>query len=241
MRNKITLIVALLLIAALFSAFDRPAQAQTTPPQETPRVLNVTGTGRAYLNPDVAYIAIGVHTEAKDAAEAVAANNTRSQKVAEALKAFKVDAKDIQTMNFSIFPQQQFDQVGQLTGVIYVVDNTVYVTLRDLSKVGDIIGAAVDAGANSINSITFDVLDKSQALNQARKDAVADAQAQADALSAAAGVELGLIQSINSYGGGYPAPLYDAKAYGVGGAGATPVSPGQLVLSVDVNIVYEIK
>ncbi|MCI0520418.1 MAG: SIMPL domain-containing protein [Chloroflexi bacterium] len=241
MRNKITLIVALLLFAALFSAFDRPAQAQTVPPQETPRTLNVTGTGRAYLSPDVAYIAIGVHTEDKDAAEAVAANNTRSQKVADALKTFKVDAKDIQTMNFSIFPQQQYDQAGQLTGLIYVVDNTVYVTLRDLDKVGEIISAAVEAGANSINSIQFDVEDKSAALNEARKNAVADAVAQAKVLSQAAGVELGQIQTISSYGSGYPVPLYDAKAYGVGGGSPTPVSPGQLVLSVDVNIVYALK
>ncbi|OGO28048.1 MAG: hypothetical protein A2Z16_04115, partial [Chloroflexi bacterium RBG_16_54_18] len=199
--------------------------------------------GKAFVTPDVAYINIGVHSENADAAEAVASNNARSKKVADALKKFNVDPKDIQTTNFSIFPQQQYDQMGKMTGIIYFVDNTVFVTLRDISKVGDVIGAAVEAGANSINSIQFDAADRSKALSEARKSAVADALATAKELAAAAGVTLGNIQMINSYGGGVPMPIYDAKGYGGGGgAGApVPVSPGQLVLTVDVNIVFEIK
>jgi len=248
MRKKLLLITGLMLVAALISAFSSAADAQAVsqPGQGTetpPRQLNVTGTGKAFVTPDVAYINIGVHTENDDAAEAVASNNTRSQKVAEALKKFKVDPKDIQTTNFSIFPQQQYDQNGKMTGIIYFVDNTVFVTLRDISQVGEVIGAAVGAGANSINSIQFDAADRSKALSEARKSAVADALATAKELAAAAGVTLGEIQMINSYGGGVPVPIYDAKGYGYGGgAGApVPVSPGQLVLTVDVNIVFLIK
>jgi hypothetical protein len=249
MRTKLFLIISgLLLAAVLFSAFGsgagpRTASAQTSP-TETPRTLNVTGNGKAFLAPDIAYINIGVHTEDNNAAEAVGSNTTRSQKVADALKKFNIDPKDIQTTNFSIFPQQQYDPNGKLTGITYVVDNTVFVTLRDISKLGDVIGAAVDAGANSINSIQYDAADSSTALSEARKAAVADALAQAKELAAAAGVTLGDIQTINSYGGGVPMPVYDAKGYGGGAAVAgapVPVSPGQLVLTLDVNIVFEIR
>ncbi len=247
MRNKLFIIISLLLVAALFSAFSggtgfQAASAQT-PSSEQPRTLNVTGNGKAFLIPDIAYINIGVHTEDKDAAEAVSSNNSKSEDVADAISKFKVDPKDIQTTNFSIFPQQQYDPEGKLTGVIYMVDNTVFVTLRDISKLGEVIGTAVDAGANSINSIQFDAEDRTAAVSEARKAAVADALAQARELSSAAGVSLGDIQMINSYGSGMPVPIFEAKGYGagLGGGGAVPVSPGQLVLSVDVNIIFEIR
>jgi len=251
MRKNFVLIISLVLVAVLLSAFIGRTGLQTASvqtalaqasPTETPRTINVTGNGKAYLTPDIAYINIGVHTENKDAAEAVGSNNTQSQKVADALKKFNIDPKDIQTTNFSIYPQQQMDPSGKVTGVTYVVDNTVFVTLRDISKLGDVIGAAVDAGANSINSIQFDAADRSKALSEARKAAVADALAQAKELASAAGVTLGDIQTINSYGS-QPMPMYDVK--GVGGAAAAgapvPVSPGQLVLTLDVNVVFEIR
>jgi hypothetical protein len=129
-----------------------------------------------------------------------------------------------------------------VTGVLYVVDNTVYVTLRNLDQVGDVLDAAVKAGSNSINGIQFDAEDRSKALSEARKAAVADARTQASELAEAAGVELGLIQNMSVYGSTPPMPIYEAK--GIGGAGmaaSVPVQAGQLVVSVDVNIVYEIK
>lgn len=243
MRKTYYLIPVLLIALVLLGAYGITAMAQgdqgsgTQVPQRT---LNVTGNGKAYLTPDLAYVYIGVHTENKDVAEAVAANTSAAQKVAEALRALKIDPKDIQTSNFSISPQQQYDQTGKLTGILYVVDNTVYVTVRDLSKLGEVLRTAVEAGANSINGVQFDASDKSKALSEARKAAVADAAAQAKELAEAAGVALGAVQTINVYGGAVPMPVYEAKA--MGGAGApVPVSPGQLVLSIDVNIVYEIK
>ena len=247
MRNKFIIITGLVLVVALLSAVvggtgSQTASAQTAP-TETPRTINVTGNGKTYLTPDIVYINIGVHTENANAAEAVGSNNTRSQKVADALKKFNIDPKDIQTTNFSIYPQQQVDPNGKVTGVTYMVDNTVYVTLRDISKIGAVIGAAVDAGANAINSIQYDAADRSKALSEARKAAVADALSQAKELASAAGVTLGDIQTINSYGG-QPMPVFDAKGYGGGAAIAgapVPVSPGQLVLTLDVNIVFEIK
>lgn len=245
MRKLSLLSLLVLLIGALLLSACAGGQAfaQTPAPSggETPRTLSVTGTGKSYLVPDIVYIYIGVHTENAEAGKAVEENTARSQKVTEALKKFNIAAKDIQTTNFSIYPQQQFDSQGKVTGVIYVVDNTVYVALRDLTKIGDLLDAVVNAGANTISGITFDVEDKTAALAEARAAAVADAQKQAEELAKAAGVTLGEILNISTYASA-PYPVYDGR----GGAGAVmqaavPISPGQTVLQVDVSITYTLK
>jgi len=250
MRKKLFYIIGICLTAVLLAgiagvAFARnPGQAASGTDQPPLRTMNVNGTGKAYLTPDIAYINIGVQTEKKDASEAVASNNTQVQKVTTALKAAGVDEKDIQTTNFSIYPQPKFDDKGQPTGEItYVVQNTVSVTVRDIAKIGDILDSAVKAGANNIYGIQFDVSDKNEALTLAREQAVKNAEKAANDLAKASGVTLGAVQTISSYGGGPPVYLSEGKGGGmaVAVAASVPVSSGQMVLSVDVNIVYEIR
>lgn len=248
MRNKTLLIILVLLVASLFLSAGKntlgaqPALAQATEPAK--RTINVTGTGKVTLTPDIAYVSIGVHTEGKDAAEAVASNTSQAQKVVDALKAFKIDPKDIQTINFSIYPQQQYDNEGKPQGITYVVDNTVYVTLRDIDKLGELLDAVVKAGSNSINSIQFDVADREAAFSEARKLAVANGEKQAEELATAAGVQLGQVLLINSSSPSAPVPMYDYKL-GMGGAAAAeaavPVSTGQLIITLDVYMSYEIQ
>ena len=239
MRKKPILLVAVMLLAFTLSACGPTVAA----PQAITRTLMVNGTGTVYLTPDIAYIFIGVHTENADISEAVASNNAQAQRVVDALRNMGVEAKDIQTSNFSIWPSQQYDEYGKIIGVIYMVDNTVYVTVRDLSKLGELLDAAIGAGANNINSIQFDVADKTEALTQARQLAVDNAEALADELVAAAGVQLGEIQTI-AYTDYYPMPYY---GYGMGGGGGAqaapslPINPGQMQLTVTVSITFEIK
>jgi uncharacterized protein YggE len=234
------------LVSACGPAVVAEAQGTQQPVQPVAqlRTVSVSGSGKAYLDPDIVHIYIGVHTEAEDAGAAVADNNTQSQKVVDTLKNLKIDTKDIQTTNFSIYPQQQYDPQGKLTGTRYAVDNTVYVTLRDLEQLSDALDAVIAAGANSINGIQFDVADRTKALSDARKAAVADARTQAAELAQAAGLELGDIQNINTANVGYPVPMFEGR----GGAGAVaaeaasvPINPGQLVVSVDVTVVYKLK
>lgn len=246
MRTKflaLSFILVLALVLSGCSAKDpQPAAAQVPQPgqAQNPPTINVNGSAQVTLTPDIAYVSVGVHSESANADEAVSSNNSQAQKVVDAIKALGVDVKDIRTSNFSITPQQQFDDKGKLTGVTYVVDNTVYVTLHDLAKIGDILTAAVSAGANNIYGVSFDVIDKTTALANARKLAVQDAQTQASSLAEAAGVKLGDVQSINYYNS-YPV-MAEGKGGGVAMSAApmasVPVTPGQLTFTVDVNIVY---
>jgi len=244
MRTRTLLVTSLLLIAVVLGACGTAAYAQTPQAENSSaplRTLSVTGSGKTFLTPDIAYLSIGVHTENKDAAEAIASNNAQSQKVAQALKTFGIDPKDIQTNNFSVYPRQDYDQTGKPTDLVFVVDNTVYVTLRNIDTVGDAIDAAVQAGANTISGIQFDVENKSEAMAKAREAAIADAQQQAEGLAEAAGVTLGSIQTINS-SNSYPIPYMDRGGVAMqAAASSVPISPGQMTITVDVNVTYLIQ
>lgn len=257
MRNKVfymggaLLVVAALITVAALLAGAAAAQGQTPTPEETPpgtlpaqpRTLSVSGSGETFLTPDIAYINIGVHTEGEDAAEAVSRNTERAQRVIDALVAFGIAERDIQTTNFSIYPRQEYDPQGNpLDEITYLVDNTVYVTVRDISQIGELLDAAVQSGSNSINGIQFDVADRAAALAEARQAAVANARAQAEELAAAAGVELVQVQSISTYDSGVPPVYYARDAVAMEAAqAAVPISPGQMKVSVNVNVVYEIR
>ena len=241
MSNKTLLISAIVLVALALGACSPTIMAEPAAPV---RALNVSGSGQVYLAPDIAYINIGVHTEKPAAADAVAENKDQTQKVIDSLKEAGVDPKDISTTNFSIWSNQQYGPDGKPTGTTYVVDNTVSVTVRKLDNLGDLLDSAVAAGANNINSIQFDVADKTEALKEARAQAVKVAETQAQELADAAGVKLGDIQTI-SFNDTLPVPYSNTFGKGGGGAvaeaAAVPIQPGQLTLTVTVNMTYEIK
>lgn len=250
MKTKSTLTITVLVIATLLAGCAGAAFAQTETPTSEPgsskavtRTLTVNGSGKVYLTPDMVYVTIGVHTEGENAVTTVGDNNTSTQEVIDVLKGMKIDEKDIQTTNFSINPQKEYDQAGKPTGkVLYMVDNSVYVTVRDLSKIGEILDATVKSGANSINGIQFDVADKTTALSDARQAAVKDAYGKAQELAGAAGVTLGAVQTISENTSGGPIPMYDRVAAPMAAAaGSVPVQAGQMLLTIEVSIVYEIK
>jgi len=242
MKTKYIFVVAVAVLALVLSACGPTTINQEA--QAALRTVSVTGSGEANLVPDIAYIYVGVHTEKATASEAMTENNAQTQKMIAALTNFGMDAKDIRTTNFSIWPTDKYDpQTGTPTGEkVYSVDNTVYVTVRNLDKLGDLLDTVVAAGANTVNSIQFDVADKTEAIKNARAEAVKDAEAQAKALAEAAGLSLGEIQAIGFYDN-QSYPLYDGK--GGGGAAveaaAVPIQPGQLTFTVTVNVTYIIK
>ncbi len=211
-------------------------------PQGSVRTIAVSGTGKVTLTPDIAYISIGVHSENKDARRAVSENSAQSGDLITALKKAGVDAKDIRTTNFSIYPQQQYGPNGERTGILYAVDNTVYVTVRDLDTIGALLNAAVEAGANNIGGIRFDVADRTAAYQDALKAAMNDARAQAEVLADAAGVSVGAVQQINAaVGYAPPSPVTRGAAPEMALAADVPIAAGQMEVTVTVQVVYSIK
>ena len=239
---KLAILHGMMSLAILFSACSDSQSEPTPSSTPPPRNITVSGSGKVYLTPDVAAISIGVHSEDENAARAVNDNNNQAKKVSEILLSMDVVENDIQISNLNIFLQQNYDESGNHIGTVYIVDNTILVTVRDLDQLGEIMGTVVEAGANSIFGIQFDVSDKTQALSEARKAAVEDARVKADELARAAGVTLGDVQAINEFGGA-PVPVFEGK--GSGGFDTTtaqvPVSLGQLSLTVEVSVIYDIQ
>lgn len=241
--------VAVLLLAAMgmlmLSACASPALAQTstpTAPSDQPHTITVTGSGTAYGAPDIATAQIGVQTRDADAVKAVSANTTKMTAIIAALKAQGIDEKDIQTTNFSVSAQQDVDANGQPKGTMtFIVDNTVNITVRDLSKVGQVLSASVDAGANTIYGVAYSVADQSALEGQARDKAMADAKARAAQLAKDAGTILDgpitISEVVNN-----PGPIfYGARSAAVAAPSSAPVpvQSGQISVQIQVNVTYQ--
>ena len=209
-----------------------------------PRTISLTGHGEVRMAPDLAIVSIGVLSQSLAAKDALAQNTTAMQAIFAALKQSGIDDKDVQTSNFMIQPRYEYHGDGKaptLSG--YDVSNAVTVTIRKLDTLGTVLDLVVQSGSNQINGIHFSVSKPDTALDEARKLAVADAKRKAEVYTAAGGVTLGNILSMGE-GGGYqpPAPMVQAKMLRAEGmADAVPIAQGEQVLSVDVNIVWEIK
>jgi uncharacterized protein YggE len=225
-------LVALILLA-------HPAQAQDEPP----RRLVVTGTGEASARPDVAVVSTGVVVQADTASAALAENTRAMNRVLEQLRAAGLAQDDIQTSQFAVTPlyesRQPEPQRTEPPGIVgYQVSNQVTARVHDIERLGVILDALVNAGANSIDNLYFDVADPKQLLGEARDAAVADALAKARRYAAAAGVELGAIQAIEE-GGAYapPRPMMRAEAM----AAPVPIAPGQTQMSASVTMTFALE
>lgn len=206
-------------------------------------VITVDGTGKVVGIPDIANVDLGTTVEKPTVGAAQAENTKTMNALIAKLKDMGVDQKDIQTTAYNVYPQYDYNDGKQrLRG--YTVSQNVHVKVRDLAKVGDILGTAGTLGANQIGGIAFSVDDPEALKAEARVKALENAKAKAEALADVAGVKLHRVVSFSeSYGGGVPQPMYYAKdAVGMGGAEAAPsVEAGSNDISVNVSITYEIQ
>jgi uncharacterized protein len=235
MKTKLFFLLTVLVLGSLLTACT-PSNI-TVQPQPYQRTITVTGTGMVTLTPDIAYIYIGVQTEDASATVAMDQNNTQAQAVIEVIKSFGVEDKDIQTTDFSIYPNPVYDENYNQVGTTYVVNNNVYVTMRDLEQLGDLLDGAIRSGATTVNGISFDVADKTEAISQARLAAVEDARRQADELTSATDVKIGEVQSISYYDSTPYISLNYARA-DYAGASSVPVQSGSMQVTTTVTIVY---
>ena len=237
-------IKSIVLVLGIFSfVFSSCSGSGVTAGGETieAAVITVTGSGQVYVVPDMGYIDIGVRSQGATVIEAITINNEQANAIQAALVEQGVDVEDIQTSNFNVYQQTDYDYQGSPTSTYYSVENTVYVTVHQLENLGKVLDAAARSGANNIYGVNFDVKDKSEAQSAARKLAIQSAQAQAQELAQAAGVELGDLISIIS-----PSisttPFY---GYGMGGGGGmmetVPISSGQMPIDAQVEMTFAIK
>ena len=230
--------VGVLAAVVLAPSFGGAATRAATDNQVVEHTISVTGTGRILVKPDVADLSLGVSISRLRAKDSEAAAAEAMASVIAALKAAGIKDEDIQTATLSLNPEYDWSSNTQrLTG--YRTDNIVMVTVRDIAKVGDTLDAAVEAGATTVNGLSFRLNDQKPVETQARDAAMSDAKTKADALAKAGGVNITGVASISEVSAPIPTPImYAADAAAGLAKSATPVQPGQITLEVTVTVTY---
>jgi len=246
------LIVVLALSASGCEYLEIPSMGENENSQETICILPqqdtgiwVTGQGEVMAVPDIASLRLGVEARADTVAEAQAEASEAMNKVMEALLDNGVAEEDIQTQQFSIYPMTSWNERKDEEEIIgYRVTNMVIAKLREVDRVSEIVEAVAEAGGDltRMQGISFTVDDPTPYYEEARSKAMENAKDKAAQLADLAGVELGKATYI-SEGPVYrpevtryfPEIIEEEMA-----APQPPISPGELKITVSVQVVYAI-
>lgn len=230
---------AVLAAAAVPPAAQAQTQGQVVLAEGT--LLTVNADGSSEARPDMAIVNLGVTTEGQTAAAALAENARRMTALTAALRRAGIAERDIQTSNVSVYPQQVYGegQAPRITG--YQANNSVTVKVRRIDNTGRVIDAAVGAGGNTVNGVSFTHADPDAQLDVARRDAIAEARRRAELYANALGMRVNRIVSV-SEGGGYAPPMPVAlERFQAQDAAATSISPGEIETRVSVNVMFELR
>ncbi|MBO9431163.1 SIMPL domain-containing protein [Sulfitobacter sp. R18_1] len=200
----------------------------------------VTGQGSIAAAPDMATITLGVTEEAETAKAAMDGVNAAVSAILTQLDAQGVAAKDRQTSRFYLRPvhDRRANESGQpprITG--YQAGNSVTVKVRDLDRLGAMMDAVIDEGANDFNGLDFGLQDPKDALAEARKAAVADATERARQLAEAAGVKLGTLIRMTENSHAQPKMFESAR---MGMAMDSAVAEGEVEVQAQVSMTFAI-
>jgi uncharacterized protein len=220
--------------------------AQTIPvqPSQPTPGISVLGEGIVLAQPDVARITIGADVSDPSLANAQAEAARRMDAVVAKLKADGIADNDIRTVSFNVTPQ--YDQgPNQGAPVLrgYNVQNQVEVRTTNVGGLGALLDDAVGSGATRVFGISFEASNMEDLKNQARDQAMANAQAKAQQLARAGSVTLGRPIAIDESdtGGVTPIQVRTAAPAAAQAAPQTPIQPGQLQVSTTVRVVYAIQ
>jgi uncharacterized protein YggE len=232
----LTLAVVLTLAAAF------PAAAQIPPPAaaEGPVIITM-GEGVVKLAPDRAWVSVAAETRARSPRDAQRANSEAMSAVLVKLKGAGLPADAIRTSGYDLQPEFDYAN-GKQTLRGYVARNAVEVRVDDITRVGEILDAAVGSGATSVSGVRFDLKDRAAADREALRRAVADARGRADAAAAGANLHVDRVVRIEEQ----RAPVQEPRPMMMRQAAMTmeaapPITPGELEVRAVVTMTASIR
>ncbi len=239
--GKIIIFFILLFIFAKWG----PAINFSTTTQTKGEPFVVQGTGKVTVAPDIAKIDLGIQESGTNLKTVQDSVNKKSQDLTGQIKKLGIAANDIKTISYYVYPQYDYTAPAQrITG--YEVSTSYEVTIRDFTKINELIASATSFGANMAGSINFDLSDnlKKEKLQEARDLAVAEAKTKAEGLAKAAGIALGKIINVTEETPSNIRPLMLPTAGG--GVADKSVSqpavqPGTTDINVTVSLAYEVR
>jgi uncharacterized protein YggE len=226
----------LLALLAAAAALLSPAVAQEA----------AMAPGRISIVGDTAVFDAGVVVIAETAQTALEQNTKAITALLAALKAAGIEGRDLATSGFSVQPRVAYPQAEpgkqpeqpKLEG--YEVRNSVKARVRDMSKLGMILDAAVQHGANQIGGISFDIQNKDVLLDKARQDAINDAKRKAEKTAQAAGLKLGRVLSLSETVQHTPHPMAGDGMSFKAAAASIPIEAGEQSLGAHIEMTWEI-
>jgi uncharacterized protein YggE len=256
MKGRLWCIGVLVLAASILSSCG-PASVPISSSGETARVsggggvlpsgqfsegLVVVGTGTASAEPEIARVTFGVELRGDDPAALVDEAAMKAEEAIAVVKGMGVADADIKTVGYSLWVETVIDpKTGAPTGeVVYHLSHSVQVTLRDLGRVGELLAAVIEAGANTISSVSFTVEDPDALVEEARQAALQDARTKAERMAETLGIGVGQPVLVEEVGGGYATSVERASGVAASDVAAPPVSPGSFSVSVSVQVVYRL-
>jgi len=245
MNRKLGFVAGLLAGVVLIVAFALLLSPSVSEEQAFNKTIEVSGTGLVKVTPDEAHVMVAVVSETLTAQDAAAMNARNMTGIFAALKAAGI--ADVKTRQYSIEPIYKWVEEETLSGkeqktviVGYRATNLIEVVCKP-DETGTAIDAAVNGGANRIDSISFQLSEPSQdtAYHEALRKAIASARSKADVVAASMGIAT--IQpvriSIEDYYY-YPIPVVKYAAEAGGAAYSTPITPSEVEVTARVHLVY---
>ncbi len=237
MKKGFLLILIVLLLAGCGpKTFNYGAQQMALPQ------LVVQADGQVKVNPDQMQMRLGVVTESETAGVALEQNNQQMAAVMQMLEGIGIAYAEMATGQFQVRPEWSrpprptpANWQRQIIG--YQVSNELLITTTQVDLAGKLLSSAQQAGANQIGGLQFGLADPTAQRQKAIEVATEKAIRKAKTMAAAAGVELGAVQSLslNQNGGGGQPRLMMASADSV------PIATGKVEVSAAVTIVYRLK
>ncbi len=218
--------------------------------------ISVSGEGEVFAVPDTATFSVTVQEEAKQVKDAQDTATKKSNDIVAYLKTQGIDEKDIQTTDYSVYPQYDYSQgVCPASGYCppgrqvlrgYQVSQTLTVKVRDTKKAGDLLSGVGSRGVSQVTGLSFTTDDPDALEAQAREKAIAKAKEKADVLAKALGVQVVRVVGFSENGGREGVYYAKTMAYGMGGADmasapAPELPTGQNKIVSNVTVTYEIR
>ena len=228
------------------ACLSAPAAHADDRPTPERRTITVTGHGEVTVAPDRATLSVAVETTASGAAEAAKENTRRSTAVSVALQQYTGKDDTLTTTGYSLEPRYDYPKRGETSEpriVGYLARNQVAVETRHIDGVGELIDAAIRAGANRVESVQFTLSDRTEALRRALLQAGSQARAQADSIAKALGVTLKGVVSATTTAPPVVQPRFMARAMAAEAAPAPPppIEPGEVTVGTTLIVTYEIE
>jgi uncharacterized protein YggE len=252
-----TIVIALAVLVAAYFISTRPVIIEDSSPYPTMEgwitmnSISVQGEGRVFADPDIFLLGLSVTSVATTSAEAQETTKTDIDEIRQLAEQVGIETKDIQTTQMSIYPEYNYSPTGESTIRGYRATHGLTLKIRELDQVDTVINQLTFSNNIQIQSMSYDIDDKTDLYTAARELWFEKAKQKASELAQLAGITLEKPLSISDQVGYnnpiYPPMPYQANVYreemamaGDSSVGAA-INPGQLEVTVQVNVIYGVK